>query len=283
MKIPVFPVFADSFESSNGLLSRLNRLILAKELRKPCIKWISNHQINASKSLQRLGINPAKILPHDWKHNSIPADWSQRVSLDLTKKVIQIFYAGSITEKKGIFDLIKSLQFIKDMDRVALLRIAGDGEIVAVKEYAKSINVLTHINFLGQIEHENVLKEMNKADVVVVPSHHSYPEGLPMTIMESLLVHTPVIVSDHPMFVGRLEAGNSVEFFQAQKADELAKKILLICSDLDLYYNRCRSTAGDWEKLNLPLKWVEMIDKWIVDDKDPYFSEHSLLAITPHF
>ena len=40
---------------------------------------------------------------------------------------------------------------------------------------------------------------MSAHDIVIVPSRHDYPEGLPMTIYEALAMRTPLVVSDHPM------------------------------------------------------------------------------------
>lgn len=279
-KIPTLPVFADSFEMPMGLKGRLMYKILSLELRKSNINYVANHQINAAKSLESLGVNSSKILPYDWEHEFDPSSWMPHISSDLSKKEIQIFYAGSITESKGVFDLIKSLRVVQKKGRNVHLKIAGAGKIELAKKIAKSEQVLQQVEFLGCVDHDVVLSEMNLADVVVVPSRHSYPEGLPMTIMESLMVQTPVIISDHPMFVGRLKSGSAVEFFHETDFKELAEKIIMICSDVDEYNKRCKYTIIEWHKLNLELKWADMINRWINNPGDPYLAEHTLDKIT---
>ena len=104
---------------------------------------------------------------------------------------------------------------------------------------------------------------MNSADVVVVPSHHSYPEGLPFAIIESLMVQTPVIASDHPMFLGRIGNRGAVQFFKEKNARDLARKILLLCSDDKKYKDACINTALEWKDLIIDLKFADLINSWI--------------------
>lgn len=69
-KTPVILALADSFESIKWyrIRSQLKLALLKRELRHPHIKWISNHQLNASRSLIKFGIPEGKIIPYDWEH-----------------------------------------------------------------------------------------------------------------------------------------------------------------------------------------------------------------------
>jgi len=122
------------------------------------------------------------------------------------------------------------------------------------------------VTFLGSIDHSDVLRHMNSADFVVVPSRHEYPEGLPMTIMESLMVHTPVLASDHPMFVGRVGTKGGVIFFKEKNVEDLVIQILHLISDRDLYVKTCEMTSAEWHALELKLKWGDMIDAWLYEN-----------------
>ena len=71
---------------------------------------------------------------------------------------------------------------------------------------AKTLHVDDRVGFSGLLGHDAVLAHMRDAAVVVVPSHHDYAEGFPMTIYETLCSRTPLVASDHPVAIERAES-----------------------------------------------------------------------------
>lgn len=273
------PVFADSFERIPlfKLRRRLYRYLLGRELKNKFYKWVANHQLNASISVKNLGVNSKKILPYDWEHSDRPSNWKKTIPENLLTKELVIFYAGVISERKGVFDLIRSAKFIIDSGRGVIVKIAGKGDTDKIRSLVAELGLGDRVQLLGLIEHGKVLTNMNTADVVVVPSHHAYPEGLPMTIMEGLMVQTPVIASDHPMFLGRVGLRGSVVFFKEKDAEDLGEKILSICSNPCIYRDMVSSAASEWNDLVLELKWADLINNWI-NYENFDFSPYSLWA-----
>ena len=88
------------------------------------------------------------------------------------------------------------------------------------------LGITSQVNFLGTIPSDSVLQVMRNNTAVVVPSKHEYPEGLPNTIYEALASRSPLIISDHPAFKGRLKPYNDCLSFAAGNADDLAEKLL---------------------------------------------------------
>lgn len=277
--IPTFPVFADSFEKMGRFRGRINKFFLSRELANRRIRWIANHQINASRSVEKLGVEKKKILPYDWLHSSSPEEWSKIAATDIATKTIDIFYAGAISKAKGIYDLIQAIPCIQRSGRKATLQIAGGGN-EELTDFISSMDLEANVTILGKISHDNVLQNMNDADLVAVPSRHDYPEGLPMTIMESLMVGTPVAASDHPMFVGRVGIRGAVEFYMENNPDDIARTILKMCSDYSDYKRRCENAALEWHDLCLDLKWADMINAWLVDPEKCDFSEYTLASLS---
>lgn len=275
--IKTFPIFADSFENTPlwKLRSQFKKKMLARELKSKSIQWVSNHQINAAKSLKNLGVNSSKILPYDWEHLDNPSNWQKSIPNNLLEKTIVIFYAGSISYSKGVFDLISAMGEMHKTGRDFKVRIAGKGDTDKLLRESRELGLEEKLEILGLIDHDEVLSNMNKADLVVVPSHHSYPEGLPMTIMESLMVHTPVVASDHPMFVGRVGLQGSVMFFEEKNPKDLSDKIISICSNIGLYKQMSSNAKLEWKGLTLELKWADMINQWI-SEPGIDFSQFSL-------
>ena len=279
--IPTLPLFADSFDKSGSIRHKFNRNQLARELRQDFFKWIGNHQINACRSLARLGIRTDKLLPYDWEHPQSPEDWPRSDVPRRSDGPIRLFYAGAMSEDKGVHELVSAVRALNESGIATELKLAGRGDFSKVCAALDMPETVDYVSPLGLISHDDVLENMARADFVAVPSQHVYPEGLPMTIMESLMVGTPVIASDHPMFVGRVGKRGSVRFFREKNVDELKALILEISSDENTYQSARDNTSAEWYDLLLDLKWADLVNKWIDDPRRDDFKEYSLAAIQP--
>lgn len=96
-------------------------------------------------------------------------------------------YIGRLSEEKGIIPLLEA---IKNTDY--RFKILGTGP--QLDEVMQIVNTSTNVEYLGFLSKEDVTKELNDSSALVVPS--VCYEGMPMTIIESYALGTPVICSD---------------------------------------------------------------------------------------
>jgi glycosyltransferase involved in cell wall biosynthesis len=193
--IKILMLLADSF-NSKGLRGKIKNYQLASLLNHKKIDWVGNHNITASMSLENIGVNPDKIISWDWPYQISP-DFFPVKSLPSNKETWDVFYAGSVTEAKGIGDVIEAIAHLKNQGTSIQLKIAGKGDLENFKNKAKSLKIEDSIEFLGLVPNKTIVPLMREADCVVVPSRSEYPEGFPMTINEALYSRTPIIASDH--------------------------------------------------------------------------------------
>ena len=109
---------------------------------------------------------------------------------------------------------------------------------------------------------------MRRADAVVIPSRHDYPEGLPLTIYEALAARTPIIASDHPMFRGALVHEESALTYPAGNAHALAEAIQRLSADATTYERLSENSEAAWRALQLPVSWGAFIERWVGDSPD---------------
>ena len=102
----------------------------------------------------------------------------------------EIFFAGRLIEIKGVRTLLEAWKQADTRD--LRLVIAGDGELRLLVEQAAAADPA--IDYVGWIDEADVTRRMRQAEVVLVPSQ--WYEGLPLVILRSLAVGTPLLVSD---------------------------------------------------------------------------------------
>ncbi len=80
------------------------------------------------------------------------------------------------------------------------LSLSAKATLITFLEKARDAGVADCVHFEGLQPNSRVIEAMRSSDLVVVPSHHLYPEGLPCVFYEAIATGTPVICSNHPMF-----------------------------------------------------------------------------------
>jgi glycosyltransferase involved in cell wall biosynthesis len=118
------------------------------------------------------------------------------------------------------------------------------------------------------VPNEQIVTLMREASAVIIPSRHTYAEGLPMTIYEGLCSRTPIVASDHPMFRGRLVNDESALIFHAADANDLATKIQNLFTDSALYQRLSQFSAEAWERIQIPVKFGELLSRWVADSPE---------------
>lgn len=101
-----------------------------------------------------------------------------------------VFVAARLIEIKGIRTLLDAWT-LADTAGLRLV-IAGDGDLRELVEERAAMDLT--IEFLGWLGEDAVTQRMRDAEVVLVPSQ--WYEGLPLVILRSLSVGTPLLVSD---------------------------------------------------------------------------------------
>jgi glycosyltransferase involved in cell wall biosynthesis len=91
---------------------------------------------------------------------------------------------GRVVRQKGYDTLIEAMSMIRDQLRPGLVRIAGDGpERFLLQAQAEAAGVDHLIEWLGELSHDAVLHELEKARVFLLPSRY---EGMSNAGLEAM-------------------------------------------------------------------------------------------------
>ena len=163
-------------------------------LNNPRFELVSNHCFPSTEQLARIGVRREKLIAWDIVHPFTPA--SREPKIFTTRQRYEAFYAGSISEVKGITDLIHAVALLRNQGFEVHCSLAGGGEIAAMKALGEELGVSYLLSFIVIIANTEVIEKMARADVVVVPSRREYPEGFPLTMFEAIASRTPVVCSN---------------------------------------------------------------------------------------
>jgi glycosyltransferase involved in cell wall biosynthesis len=259
-RVRTITTLADSFQAKKFRQAIRNRR-LARALNRPHVEWVGNHGIAACLSLISIGVRPDKVIPWDWPASHTPSEYLAR-AIDRAE-LLRLVYVGSVTEEKGVGDLLRALQRLKLEGLKPELTIIGRDVDDRMQSLAEQLGLMPQVRFAGVIPNEDVPHVMRDAHIVIIPSRHEYPEGLPLTIYEALSARTPIIASDHPMFRGALTDGVSALIFPASDSGALAKAIHQLATDPALYAALSRNSETAWEALQLPVTWGTLVENWL--------------------
>ncbi len=138
-----------------------------------------------------------------------------------------VLFVGRLIDLKGVRTLLDAWQRTPAGMRLV---IAGDGDLRPLVEERAAAD--PSITFLGWVGEDEVTRLMRDAEVVVVPSQ--WYEGLPLVILRSLSVGTPLVVSDLENFAEDVVADGVGLTFRMGDAGDLADRLARVVREESL-------------------------------------------------
>ncbi len=106
-----------------------------------------------------------------------------------------ILYVGSLSENKGVQDLISAFSILITQRPDCKLLIVGDGPLRSdLENLTIQTGVADHVTFTGKVPHSEVWKYYRQSSVFVHPGHWNEPFG--RTLLEAISYGLPCIVSN---------------------------------------------------------------------------------------
>lgn len=278
--IPLLVCLADIFEKKK-LRGRLRNWKMSHALRRCPSVCISNHSLNASRSLvEVLNIPPEDVVPWDWSKVPLASKVKSGIA---NPSHSTAFFAGMLSEEKGVGDCLDAIAHLKADNLTLSMSFAGPGDSALWQARAQERGISEQVTFLGTIPNKQVRAEMHAHDFVIVPSRNSYAEGLPNTIYEGLASRSALAISDHPAFAGRLIPDTECIVFPA--ADPLAMAMCLKRAILDpvLYSRLSKNTSKAHDKLYVGIEWADLVTTFLEDPRNHtgWVQANSLKTLAP--
>ena len=109
---------------------------------------------------------------------------------------IRYLFAGKLSEKKGVYSLLRCMNNLAHPERTELYLAGGCGsEAELEKLRCVAENAPCPVTFLGKLDQASLASRMNGCDVFVLPSFY---EGLPLVLIEAMACGMRTVCTDLP-------------------------------------------------------------------------------------
>ena len=171
-------------------LKKLDRIYALHDSQRSEIIDLLGRDISEKLEIIGTGYNPDIFAVREFPKDNISSE----------DNVLKIIYAGKISRKKGLVQLINALSDT-DPERMGFKSIrlslaGGSGSREDMLLISQAAEACPHeVEFLGVLNHIQLAEEFNRSDIFVLPSFY---EGLPLVVIEALACGLPAVTTDTP-------------------------------------------------------------------------------------
>jgi glycosyltransferase involved in cell wall biosynthesis len=158
-----------------------------------------------------------------WRYNRISSKGY------FSAKTIQVVFVGGLSKNKGVFDILKAVQLINNID--IHFTFVGGGPVDEFLDYAHKLGVNEQVSFLGRISEEKKVELLMDSHIFVLPS---YAEGQPVAILEAMAAGQPIISTSVGSIPEIVSDGKNGFLIEPGDINKLAEKISTLAEDSTL-------------------------------------------------
>lgn len=144
---------------------------------------------------------------------------------------VKFLFMGRIGKRKGVYDILQALQYIRAQNFE--IQLYGDGELESVANLIQQNQLQDRVKLCGWIDGVTKDSVFRQADVLLLPS---YNEGLPISVLEALAYGLPVLSTTVGGISEAVEEGVNGFLIQPGHCEALAERIEFLSESPSVRY-----------------------------------------------
>ena len=232
-----------------------------------CFMAISDYNFE---NLIRLGANPQKIIFHPVGIDVNKFTFQRQPIPIKSLNTIIILTVARLVQEKGLQYGIRAIsELLKEHPKLHVeYRIVGCGQLEKkLRKQVEELDLVGIVSFLGELEQEKVIREMQKANIFLLPS---VDEALPTVLMEAQAIGLPIVSTNVGSVSEAMIDKKSGFLVPERDVDSLTEKLEYLIAHPELWLEMGRAGRKhveehyDIDKLNDRL---ERIYKELIGEK----------------
>lgn len=151
----------------------------------------------------------------------------------------RVLFAGRVQRFKGIDDILRAARELENEQPGAFEWVfAGDGpSLESHKSLAAQLGLEHITSFLGQIDRDALIDEVQRCFLTITPTRSSFREGLAKLPLEGAIMGRPGIISTTVPALDLLD--EAAESIRPSDPGDIARAVRTLSADAELYQKRC--------------------------------------------
>jgi glycosyltransferase involved in cell wall biosynthesis len=251
-------IFANIFDPDSRDHASTRRLI--DLLNQPFVQRVANHLQPAVDTMIECGLISQKAVAYDV---DLPPKTTHFEPKSLKSgEPCHLVFAGNLLFSKGCEDVVLATAELRRRGIPASLSVFGDGRHLGrLREMAAALPA-GMITLHGRQPNSLIVQAMRDSAIVCVTSHRAFPEGMPLTLKEALTTRSPVIASNHPVFVRAFQDGEGLKFVPERQPHKIADAVEQIWNDPAEYRRLSESTTQALDRIECRTVMSQLLKEW---------------------
>ncbi|UCE43776.1 MAG: glycosyltransferase family 4 protein [Candidatus Bathyarchaeota archaeon] len=208
-------------------------------------------------ALTKFRIRPQRILAIT---NGVDLSITRPKGLKRSDSEFKLFYVGFLMKERGLDLMLNTVALLKGRIESLKLILVGDAkkeDVAHLNRTAKNLDLEQHVDFLGRLNHENVLTQMEGSDVCLFPFPRQAAVNCiyPVKIFEYMAMGKAIVATRLEGVSSIIKDGINGLLVDPGDAREMADAVFEIHENPDLR-RRLEANAKkdveeyDWKKIN---------------------------------
>jgi len=173
------------------------------------------------------GVNVTFFSPVDKKYES-------KIDHNFKNKFL-VSYIGTLAYQYGLDNILYTAKLLLERDDIVFLFIGEGPQKIEIKNKVKKLD-LTNVKILDAVPVLKIRDYYSQADLVLVPLRNLplLKSTIPVKLLESMAMETPVIVNAEGVSKEIMESGNAGVYVEPDNPEALRDKILYLYNEPEI-------------------------------------------------